>query len=59
MISITTQQKQFELRINFSFAGVEKVLLAIERLLSFSQVREVERQKRLMIEASGFNHWRI
>lgn len=59
MISITTQQKQFELRIKFSFAGLERVLHFTAGLLSFSKIREIEKQKQEMLHNAGFNFWRI
>jgi hypothetical protein len=59
MITITTQQKQFELRINFSFAGVERAWQLATGLLSFSQIHEIEKQKLDMQHNAGFNFWRI
>ena len=59
MITITTQQKQFELRINFSFAGIERAMHFIAALLSFAQIREIEKQKQEMLRNAGFNYWRI
>jgi len=59
MISITTQHKQFELRINFSFAGIERALHLAAGLLSFSQIHEIEKQKLEMQHNAGFNFWRI
>ena len=58
MISITTQQNQFEFRLSFSLNGIGKKLQTLSRLLSFEQVREVERQKRKMLAEAGFNYWR-
>ncbi len=59
MITITTQQKQFELRINFSFAGFERALQFTAGLLSFAQVHEIEKQKLDVQHNAGFNFWRI
>ena len=58
MISITTQQNQFAFRLSFSLNGIGKKLQTLSRLLSFEQVREVERQKRKMLAEAGFNYWR-
>ncbi len=58
MISITTQQNQFEFRLSISLNGIGKKLQTVSRLLSFEQVREVEKQKRNVLADAGFNYWR-
>jgi len=59
MITITTQQKRIELRLQFSFAGIERLWKALTGLLNFSRVREIEKQKQEMMHDAGFNHWWI
>ena len=59
MISITTQQKQFELRVQFSFAGLERLWRAITMLFDFSQVREIEKKKQEMLRNAGYDNWFI
>ncbi len=59
MISITTQQRQFELRISLSLERVERVWDVMVSLFSFKQVREIERQKQEMLRNAGFSYWRI
>ena len=66
MISITTQQKQFELRVRFSLRGPSTLLRtgigaghAIARFLNFSQIRKIEKQKQDLMHDAGLNHWWI
>ena len=59
MISITTQQKQFELRLRFSLTGIERAWRKLSMLLSFTQIREIEKRKRETLDEAGFNHWWI
>ena len=59
MISITTQKKQFELRVQFSFAGLERMWRTISMLFDFSQVREIEKKKQEMLRDAGYDNWFI
>ncbi len=53
MISITTHQTHFELRLNFSFGWLPGAIKFMRRILSFHEIREIERRKQRELYEMG------
>jgi len=59
MITVTTTQNQFELRLKFSTNWIKRTVLFIAELLSFDEVREIERRKQKELHEMGMHFYKV
>lgn len=59
MITITTQQQEFELRLKFSTRWMKQAIRFISKLLSFEQIRMIEERKQKELHESGLDFFKM
>lgn len=59
MITITTRQQQFELRLKFSIGWMKQAIHFISEILSFEEIRAIEKQKQKELHEAGLDFLRM
>lgn len=59
MITITTQHQQFELRLKFSTQWMKQAIHFISELLSFEEMRMIEKRKQKELHEAGLDFFKM
>ncbi len=55
MITITTHEQQFEMRLKFSTGWIKRAVNFITSLLSFEEIRAIEQRKQDELHRAGLD----
>jgi hypothetical protein len=59
MITITTQQQQFELRLKFSTGWMKQAIHFITEMLSLEEIRAIEKREQKELHEAGLDFLRM